>query len=94
MIIPTTNRRTKLEEVNKLLIEENKTYGPITIQQNELKKVSNRKILNVLNQNNKKLILSIRCETRDLDVRTPGKKWRGWMPAKEEFENNLINDFC
>jgi hypothetical protein len=27
-------------------------------------------------------------------VRIPGRKWMGSKPAKEEFENNLINDFC
>ena len=30
----------------------------------------------------------------ELDVRIPGRKWMGSKPAKEEFENNLINDFC
>ena len=53
-----------------------------------------RKILNVLNKENKKLILSINCDTNELDVRIPGKKWKGSQPAKEEFEKNLINDFC
>ena len=50
--------------------------------------------MNALNQNNKKVIISVECETRDLDVRIPGKKWRGWIPAKEKFEKDLINDFC
>ena len=53
-----------------------------------------RKILNVLNKENKKLILSINCDTNELDVRIPGRKWRGEDAAKEEFEKNLINDFC
>ena len=30
----------------------------------------------------------------ELDVRIPGRKWMGSKPAKEEFENNLIKDFC
>ena len=34
------------------------------------------------------------CSTKDLDVRVPGRKWRGWIPAKEKFEKDLINDFC
>ena len=58
------------------------------------KEVSTRKIVNALNQNNKKVIISIKCATKELDVRIPGRKWRGWIPAKEEFEKNLINDFC
>ena len=80
--------------VNKLISEDKKTYGPIKISQNEIREVSNRKILNALNQNKKKIIIALRCETKDLDVRIPGRKWRGWIPAKEEFEKNLINDFC
>ena len=62
--------------------------------ESELEKVNGRKILNALNQNNKKVIISIKCKTKVIDVRIPGRKWRGWLPAKEEFEENLINDFC
>ena len=82
------------ENINTFLSKKSKNYGPLTIQQTELKEVSSRKILNALNQNNKKVIISIKCATKDLDVRIPGRKWRGWIPAKEEFEKNLINDFC
>ncbi len=69
-------------------------YGPIIIQDKSYKKIKGRKILNVLNKENKKLILSINCDTNELDVRIPGKKWMGSEPAKEEFEKNLIDDFC
>ena len=85
---------SKNEENNKLISEDNKTYGPLTIEQNKLKELNDRKILNALNQKKKKIIIALRCETKDLDVRIPGRKWRGWMPAKEEFEKNLLNDFC
>ena len=71
-----------------------KIYGPIIIQSKSYEDIKGRKVLNVLNQENKKLILSINCETNELDVRIPGRKWMGSKPAKEEFENNLINDFC
>ena len=88
------SKTAKEEGVNKLKSKDNKKYGPITITQNQLEEKSDRKILNALNQNNKKLIISISCDTKDLDVRIPGRKWRGWKPAKEKFEKNLINDFC
>ena len=81
-------------ELNKLISEENKTYGPLKTQQVELEEVSGRKILNVLNANDNKLIIAIDCERKSLDVRIPYRKWRGWKPAKEEFEMQLINDFC
>jgi len=71
-----------------------KIYGPLIINSQKLEKLNGRQILNISNQNNKKLILSISCETKELDVRIPGRKWRGWEPAKEEFERNLINDLC
>ena len=69
-------------------------YGPIIIQSNSYGNIKGRKFLNIVNQENKKLILSIDCDKNELDVRIPGRKWRGGMPAKEEFEKNLINDFC
>ena len=79
---------------NDLLKLKKKIYGPIIIQNKLYKEIKGRKILHVLNQENKKLILSINCATKELDVRIPGRQWMGSEPAKEEFENNLINDFC
>ena len=79
---------------NELLELDKQIYGPIIIQSQSYDKIKGKKVLNVLNRENKKLILSINCDTNELDVRIPGRKWMGSMPAKEEFENNLINDFC
>ncbi len=84
----------KNDGINQLTSENKKTYGPITIEQKKLNEINDRKILNAINQQKKKIIISLRCETKDLDVRIPGRNWRGWMPAKEEFEKNLLNDFC
>ena len=91
---PKVTTLNEEEGIDQLIRKEKKTYGPITTQQNRLEEEGGRKILNALNQNNKKVIISIKCETKDLDVRIPGRKWRGWIPAKEQFEKNLINDFC
>jgi LysM repeat protein len=85
---------TNNEKRNDLIESEKKIYGPIVIQSKSYEINKGRKILNVLNQENKKLILSINCSTRELDLRIPGRKWMGSMPAKEEFEKDLINDFC
>ncbi len=79
---------------NELLDLDRKIYGPIIIEDKSYKDIKGRKVLNVINQENKKLILSINCNTNELDVRIPGREWMGSKPAKEEFENNLINDFC
>ena len=79
---------------NELLEFDKQIYGPLIIQSKSIEKIKDRKVLNVLNQENKKLILSINCDKKELDVRIPGRKWMGSKPAKEEFEKNLINDFC
>ena len=84
----------KNKKNNELLELDKQIYGPIIIQSKSYETIKGRKVLNVLNQENKKLILSINCDTNELDVRIPGRKWRGGEPAKEEFEKNLINDFC
>ena len=73
---------------------ERQIYGPIIILSKSSNKIKSRKVLNIQNQENKKLILSINCDTNELDVRIPGRKWRGSQAPKEEFEKNLINDFC
>ena len=93
--ISSENYQTIKNKKNKELFEsEKQIYGPIIIQSKSYEKFKDRKVLNVLNQENKKLILSIKCDTNELDVRIPGRKWRGDEPAKEEFEKKLINDFC
>ncbi len=85
---------TENKKNNDLLELNKKIYGPLVIQSKSYKNIKGRKVLNVLNQDNKKLILSINCDTNELDVRIPSRKWMGSKPAKEDFENNLINDFC
>ena len=80
---------------NKELLEsEKQIYGPLTIENKSFKKIKGKTILNVLNKENKKLILLINCDKNELDVRIPGRKWRGGEPVRQEFEKNLINDFC
>jgi len=94
-IINSENHETIENKKNNDLLElDKKIYGPIIIQNKSYKDIKGRKVFNVLNQENKKLILSINCDTNELDVRIPGRKWMGSKPVKEEFENNLINDFC
>ena len=85
---------TENKNNNDLLELDKQIYGPLIIQSKFYEKNKSRKVLSVINQENKKLILSINCDKNELDVRIPGRKWIGSKPAKEEFENNLINDFC
>jgi len=85
---------TENKNNNNLLESDKKIYGPLIIQSKSYKEIKGKKVLNVLNKENKKLFLSINCDKNELDVRIPGRKWMGSKPVKEEFENNLINDFC
>ena len=78
---------------NKDLLDR-KQYGPLTVESTKLEIVGGRKTLNVINKNNTKLILSLKCDTKKIDVRQKGRKWKGWMPVKEKFEERLINDYC
>ena len=84
----------KNKKKNELLKLDKQIYGPIIIKSKSYANNKDRKVLNVLNQEKQKLILSINCDTNKLDVRIPGRKWLGAKPAKEEFEKDLINDFC
>ena len=91
---PNNSKNYEIIIINELLELDKQIYGPIIIQNQSYDKIKGKKVLNVLNQENKKLILSIDCDSNELDVRIPGRKWMGGQPAKEEFEKNLINDFC
>ena len=91
---PNNSENYQIINNNELLELDKQIYGPIIIQSDSYKKIKSRKVLNVLNQENKKLILSINCDTNELDVRIPGRKWKGGRPVKEKFEKDLINDFC
>ncbi len=68
----------KNKKNNELLELNRQVYGPLTIQGKSYSNIKGRKVLNVLNQENKKLIISINCDENELDVRIPGRKWRGF----------------
>ena len=80
------------KNINELL--DLKQYGPLTIESTKLEVAGRRQTLRALNKSKTKLILSLRCDTKEIDVRKKGRKWKGWMPVKEKFEENLMNDFC
>jgi len=69
-------------------------YGPLVIEYDNKYIKKRKKFLNATHENGKKFILHINCEKKEINVRGIGRKWKGWMPAREEFENELLNDFC
>ena len=70
-------------------------YGPLVIE-NENTNIERRerKFLKATHKNGKKFILHINCEKKEINLRGIGRKWKGWMPARETFEDELLNDFC
>jgi len=80
-----------LIEGDKLL--KNK-YGPLIIDFDKTNLKKRKNFLKVTHKNGKKLILQINCNKKEINVRGIGRQWKGWMPAKEEFEVELLNDFC
>ena len=86
------NEELKLENKNDQKFA--KDYGPIKIISPEIELKNNREILNAINKNGMSIIISLNCEKEEIDVRATGRKWKGWLPAKQEFEKNLLKDFC
>ena len=70
-------------------------YGPLVIE-NENTNIEKRKrnFLKATHKNGNKFILHINCEKKEINVRGIGRKLKGWMPARETFEDELLNDFC
>ena len=97
LISPSENIEQKEHAISKksnIELLNRKQYGPLTLESNNLEVVGGRKTLKVIYKNKAKLILSLRCNTQEIDIRKKGRKWKGWMPVKEKFEKRLMNDFC
>ena len=92
------NTSIKEKKINQFISKKIKKYGPLTTQQTELEEESGRKILNALNQNNKKVIISIKCETKDLDAvsytHLRAHETVLDLVCRLLLEKKLINDFC
>ncbi len=84
------NEPHPLKGIDKLI--KNK-YGPLVIENTNTEK-RKRNFLKATHKNGKKFILHINCEKKEFNVRGIGRKWKGWMPSREKFEDELLNDFC
>jgi len=85
------NESPDLIEIDKQI--KNK-YGPLIIEYDKKNIVKRKNFLKATHKNGKKLILLINCEKKEINVRGIGRQWKGWMPAREDFEDELLNDFC
>tara|TARA_Y100001978_G_scaffold25145_1_gene21563 strand:+ start:143 stop:898 length:756 start_codon:yes stop_codon:yes gene_type:complete len=85
------NEQQDLIGINKRI--KNK-YGPLVVEYDKTN-IKKRKIfLKATHKNGKKFILHLNCVKKEINVRGIGRKWKGWMTAKEGFEIELLNDFC
>jgi len=85
------NELQNVIEIDKLI---KNSYGPLVIEYDKTNIEKRKNFLKATHKNGKKFILHINCEKKEINVRGIGRKWKGWMPAKEKFEDELLNDFC
>ena len=85
------NEPADLIEIDKLA---KNNYGPLVIEFDKTNIEKRKKFLKATHKNGKKFILHLNCERKEINVRGIGRKWKGWMPAREKFEDELLNDFC
>ena len=88
---PTIKPKNKIE-IDKLIKKTN--YGPLVISTEKINIEKRKKFLKARYKNGKGLILHLNCDKKEINVRGVGRKWKGWMPAREIFEEELLNDFC
>jgi len=69
-------------------------YGPLFINSEKTNIKKRKTFLEATHENGKRLIIQINCDKKEINVRGIGRKWKGWMPAREIFEERLVNDFC
>jgi len=87
----STNESLDLVGIDKQM---KNNYGPLVIEYDKANIEKRKKFLKATHKNGKKFILQINCEKKEINVRGIGRKWKGWMPAREAFEDELLNDFC
>ena len=94
--ISTREETPVLETKDQINVDKikQKKYGPLIITSKTTIIKKRKKFLEASHENGKRLILQISCEKKEINVRGVGRKWKGWMPARELFEIELLNDFC
>ena len=70
-----------------------KSYGPISIDINNINYSSGIFIIPALNDINKPIFIAINCSHSKINVWIPDY-WKGWFSPSYTYEINLINDFC
>ena len=70
-----------------------KSYGPLTIDINNINFKSNLYFVPSLNDNNKPFILAIDCDESLFNIKQPNG-WNGWFSPFFVYELNILSEFC
>ena len=100
--IISLNKLKSEKEINsipKLQIRKNSTvkwmkYGSLTINWSDWRYFKGNYITKAKNKRNKFFFIAISCERRTLNNTLKNSNWTNWYFPKNDFEFNLINDFC
>ena len=89
-----TNNIELLSQAESLNNIENFIYGPLRVLPESLIIKNNKVLLNAIHKNGKELVIALKCEMEEIDVRKKGHKWQGWQEAEKDFEVKLLQDYC
>ena len=69
-------------------------YGSLNINWSRWRSRGDNHIVPAINSSKKPIYLAINCDK--LTINTTGSEtvWKGWLPATQDFEKNLLNDYC
>ena len=89
-----TNNIELLSQAESLNNIENFIYGPLRVLPDSLMIKNNKVLLNAIHKNGKELVIALKCEMEEIDVRKKGHKLQGWQKAEKDFEIKLLQDYC
>ena len=70
-----------------------KSYGPLTLDINNIKYDSYIFIIPAINEVNKPFFLAINCRDSLFNVKA-NNQWNGWFMPFFNYENKILDDFC
>ena len=70
------------------------SYGLLKVNWSDWRYIKGSYITKVKNKKGKSFFLAVNCEKRRINHTSGNGEWRNWFFPKNDFENDLINDFC
>ena len=78
------------EDSNKAWV----VYGPLNVNWSDWRYLKGSYITKVKNKKGRSFFLAVNCEKRRMNHTLKNGKWINWFFPKNDFEHDLINDFC